>query len=128
MNVIRCTFFEGLVNTGLSISKAFVSFNVREHSALVDPVVVVRAEEEHGEVAQVVLEALDVERHRPGIADLSRPPSESGRMESHTKLYMASGSQKTLVLYFVIFIASLRTQNTSLIFNPAQTTCHLTTY
>ena len=46
--------------------------------ALVDPVVVVRAEEEHGEVTQVVLEALDVQRHRPGVADLSRPPSESG--------------------------------------------------
>lgn len=128
MNVIRCTFFEGLVDTGLSISKAFVSFDVREHSALVDPVVVVRAEEEHGEVAQVVLEALDVERHRPGIADLSWPPSESGRMESRTKLYMAGRSRKTSVLYFVIFIASLRTQNTLLISNPAQATRHLTTY
>ena len=127
MNVIRCTFFEGLVDTGLSISKAFVSFDVREHSALVDPVVV-RAEEEHGEVAQVVLEALDVERHRPGIADLSWPPSESGRMESRTKLYMAGRSRKTSVLYFVIFIASLRTQNTLLISNAAQATRHLTTY
>ena len=78
MNGVQRTFFEGLVNTGLSIGKAFVSFDVREHSALVDPVVVVRAEEEHGEVAQVMLEALDIQRHRPGVADLGRPPSESG--------------------------------------------------
>ena len=94
MKVVRRTFFEGLVNTGLSIGKAFVSFNVREHSALVDPVVVVRAEEEHREVAQVVLEALDVQWHRPGVADLGRPPSASGRMESCTMLYMAAGAER----------------------------------
>lgn len=38
------------------------------------PVVVVRPKEEHWEVPQVVLEALDVERHRTGVADLCRPP------------------------------------------------------
>ena len=81
MNVVQRTFFEGLVNTSLSLSKAFVSFDVREHSALVYPVVVVRTKEEHREVPQVVLEALDVERHRPGVADLRWPPSESRRMK-----------------------------------------------
>lgn len=86
MNVVQRTFFEGLVNTSLSLSKAFVSFDVREHSALVYPVVVVRTEEEHGEVPQVVLEALDVEWHRPGVADLRWPPPESRRMKSHYAL------------------------------------------
>lgn len=74
--MVQLTFFEGLVNASLSLSKIFVSFNIREHSALVDPVVVMRTKEEHREVPQAMLKALDVQRHRPGTAGLCRPPSE----------------------------------------------------
>lgn len=74
--MVRLTFFEGLVNASLSLSKVCVSFNIGKHSALVDPVVVMRAKEEHREVAHAVLKALDVQRHRPGTAGLCRPPSE----------------------------------------------------
>lgn len=73
----QLTFLEGLVNASLSLSKAFVSFHIREHSALVNPVVVMRTKEEHGKVPQVMPKALDVQRHRPGTADLCRPPSEN---------------------------------------------------
>lgn len=71
----RHTFLEGFVDAGLSLSKASVSFHVWEDSALVHPVVVMGSKEEHREVPQVVFQSLDVEGHRPGVADLCRPPS-----------------------------------------------------
>ncbi|TNN66847.1 hypothetical protein EYF80_022916 [Liparis tanakae] len=51
---------------------------VREDAALVDPVVVVGAEEEDGEVADVVAEALNVGRHQARVADLRWPPPARG--------------------------------------------------
>lgn len=75
--MVQLTFFEGLVNASLALSKVLVSFNIREHSALVDPVVVMRTKKEHREVPQVMLKALDVQRHRPRTANLCRPPSEN---------------------------------------------------
>lgn len=79
--MVQLTFFEGLVNASLSLGKVLVSFNIREHSALVDPVVVMRAKEEHREVPQVMLKALDVQRHRLRTANLCRPPSENKNQE-----------------------------------------------
>jgi hypothetical protein len=72
--MIQLTFLEGFVNTSLSLSKTFISFHIREHSALVHPIVVMRAKEEHREVPHAMFQALDIQWHRPGAADLCWPP------------------------------------------------------
>lgn len=72
--VFNFTFFEGLVNTSLPLGKTFVSFNIGEYSALMYPIVVMRTKEKYWEVPDIMFEALYVERNRPGIANLSRPP------------------------------------------------------
>ena len=105
VNIIQLTFFEGLVDTGLSVGKTFVSFNVREHPALVYPIVVMRTKEEHREVPQVMLKALDVQWHRPGIADLCWPPPKSKnnfRARTWKSHYSSHGCQEgRKALYFI---------------------------
>lgn len=54
------TFLKGFVNVDLSRDEVLVVLHVGEDAALVDPVVVVGAEEEDGEVTDVVAEALNV--------------------------------------------------------------------
>lgn len=54
------TFLKGFVNVDLSRDEVLVILHVGEDAALVDPVVVVGAEEEDGEVTDVVAEALNV--------------------------------------------------------------------
>lgn len=54
------TFLEGFIDVDLTRDKVLVVLHVREDAALVDPVVVVGTEEEDGEVADVVAQALDV--------------------------------------------------------------------
>lgn len=71
---IIITFLEGFVDIDLTRDKVFVIFNVGEDAALVDPVVVMRPEEEDREVTNVVAQALNVGWHQARIADLSRPP------------------------------------------------------
>jgi hypothetical protein len=103
----QLTFFEGLVNASLSLCKVFVSFNVREHSALVNPVVVVRTKEEHGEVPQVMLKALDVQRHRPGTANLCRPPSEDKMEKVKTSHSSLQAGRRVHILEYTVVICSL---------------------
>lgn len=54
------TFLEGFVDVDLSRDKVLVILHVGEDAALVDPVVVVGAEEEDREVADIVAKALNV--------------------------------------------------------------------
>lgn len=75
--VLSFTFLEGLVNIRLPLCKAFVSFDIREHSPLMDPIVVVGTKEKYREVPNVMFESLYVERNRPGTANLRWPPPRS---------------------------------------------------
>lgn len=84
------TFLEGLVNTSLPLSKAFISFNIRENSALVYPIVVMGTKEKYWEVPDIMFEALYVERHRPGIADLCWPPPAKQQKEKEVKKHSPS--------------------------------------
>lgn len=68
------TFLEGFVDVNLTRDKVLVVLHVGEDPALVDPVVVVWAEEEDGEVSDIVAKALNVWRNQTGVADLGRPP------------------------------------------------------
>lgn len=54
------TFLEGFIDVDLTGDKVLVVLHVGEDAALVDPVVVVGAEEEDGEVTDVVAQALNV--------------------------------------------------------------------
>lgn len=74
LGVNGITFLEGLVDVDLTRDEVLVVLHVGEDAALVDPVVVVGAEEEDGEVADVVAKALDVRRDQARVADLCRPP------------------------------------------------------
>ena len=73
------TFLEGFVDIYLARGKVLVVLHVRENTPLVDPVVVVGTEEEDGEVADVVAEALDVGRHQARVADFRWPPPAAER-------------------------------------------------
>lgn len=55
---------------------ASVSLHVRKHSALVSPEIVLRAEEEDGELSDLMPKVLDVGGDVSGVVDLCRPPSE----------------------------------------------------
>lgn len=68
------TFLESFINVDLAGNKVLVVLHVGEDAALVDPVVVVGAEEEDGEVTDVVAQALNVGRHQARVTDLSWPP------------------------------------------------------
>lgn len=68
------TFLEGFVDVDLTSHKVLVTLHVGKDTALVDPVVVMGAEKEDGEVSYVVAEALNVWRDQARIADLSWPP------------------------------------------------------
>jgi len=72
------TFLERFVDVDLTRDKVLVVLQVREDAALVNPVVVVGAKEEDGEVADVVAEALNVGRHQARVADLRWPPPARG--------------------------------------------------
>lgn len=56
----KLTFLERLIDVDLTRDKVLVVLHIREDAALVDPVVVMGTEEEDGEVADVVAQALDV--------------------------------------------------------------------
>lgn len=73
------TFLEGFVDVDLSRDKVLVILHVGEDAALVDPVVVVGAEEEDREVADIVAKALNVWWHQARVADLCWPPPAAER-------------------------------------------------
>lgn len=56
----KVTFLKCFVDVDLTRDKVLVILHVREDTALVDPVVVVGAEEEDGEVTDVMAQALNV--------------------------------------------------------------------
>lgn len=68
------TFLEGFVNVDLTSDKVPVVLHVREHAALVDPVVIMGTKEEDREVSDVMTKALDVGWNQTRVADFSRPP------------------------------------------------------
>ena len=70
----KITFLEGFVDVDLTRDKVLVVLHVGEDAALVDPVVVVGAKEEDGEVTDIVAQALNVGRHQARVADFCRPP------------------------------------------------------
>ena len=70
------TVLEDLADVGLLALAATVTLHVREHAALVGPEVVLRTEEEDGELANLVPQVLDVGGDVPWVADLCRPPPE----------------------------------------------------
>lgn len=68
------TFLKGFVDVYLTGDKVLVTLHVGKDTALVDPVVVMGAKKEDGEVPYVMAEALNVWRDQTRIADLSWPP------------------------------------------------------
>lgn len=70
----RVTFLEGFVDVNLTRDKVLVILHIREDAALVDPVVIVGAEEEDWEVTDIMTQALNVGRHQARVADLRWPP------------------------------------------------------
>lgn len=82
MSSLLRTFLEGLVDADLPLCEVFVALHIGEHTALVDPVIVMGPEEENGEITNVVFQTLDVGRDQARITDLSRPPPTHS--ETHT--------------------------------------------
>lgn len=80
------TFFKSLVYPDLSLGEVLVVLQVRENSALVDPVVIVRPEEKDWKIPDVVFQILDVGWNQPRVTDLSGPPSTE-KSQSHLTLY-----------------------------------------
>ena len=70
------TVLEDFADGGPLVLAAPVSLHVRKHSALVSPEVVLGAEEEDGELSDLVLKVLDVGGDVSRVVDLCRPPSE----------------------------------------------------
>lgn len=68
------TFFERLANAHLALCKVLVALHVGEDAAPADPVVVMGAEEKDGELTNVMLQCLNVERDKAGITDFCGPP------------------------------------------------------
>ena len=68
------TVLEDLADVGLLVAAAAVPLHVGEHPALVGPEEVLGAEEEDGELSDLVAQVLDVGGHRAGVSDLRRPP------------------------------------------------------
>lgn len=68
--------FEDFADAGPLVLAASVAFHVRENSALVGPEVVPGAEEEDGELADLMPKVLDVGGDVSGMVDLCRPPPE----------------------------------------------------
>lgn len=62
---------------------ASVPLHVRKHSALVSPEIVLRAEEEDGELSDLMPKVLDVGGDVSGVVDLCRPPSEEEKWRSY---------------------------------------------
>lgn len=56
----KITFLEGFVDVDLTSDKVLVALHVGKDAALVDPVVVMGAKKEDGEVPYIMAEALDV--------------------------------------------------------------------
>lgn len=54
------TFLKGFVDVNLTSDKVLVALHIGKDTALVDPVVVMGAEKEDGEVPYVVAEALNI--------------------------------------------------------------------
>lgn len=79
MSIFIHTFFKSLVNPNLSLCEVLVVLQVGKNSALVDPVVIVRPEEEDWKVPDVVFQILDVGRNQPRVTDLSGPPPAQQR-------------------------------------------------
>lgn len=77
------TFFEGFVDVDLTRDKVLVVLHIGEDAALVDPVVVMGAKEEDGEVTNIVAEALNVGWHQPRVADLCWPPPAKRTGQGH---------------------------------------------
>ena len=82
----KITFLERFVDVDLTRDKVLVVLHVREDAALVDPVVVVGAKKEDGEVADVMAEALNVGRQQARVADLRRPPPARGAGRGRRRL------------------------------------------
>lgn len=68
------TFFEGFVYIDLTRDKVLVVLHVGEDAALVDPVVVMGAEEEDRKVTDIMAKTLNVWWHQAWVADLCWPP------------------------------------------------------
>lgn len=70
------TILEDFPNAGPLVLAAAVSLHVGKHSTLVGPEVVPGAEEEDGELSNLMSQVLDVGGDVSGVVDLCRPPSE----------------------------------------------------
>ena len=68
------TVLEDLADVGLLVPAAPVPLHVGEHPALVGPEEVLGAEEEDGELSDLVTQVLDVGGHGARVSDLCRPP------------------------------------------------------
>lgn len=75
MNLYIFTILKDFANSILLVFATSVTFHIGKHSTLVGPEVILGAEEEHGELSDLMFEVLDVCGDVLRVVDLCWPPS-----------------------------------------------------
>lgn len=77
---------------------ADITFHVREHTGLMCPQVILGAEEQHGELADVMFHFLDVDRNCPRMANLSWPPPATQGKADETSGFLTDNHLRSMLL------------------------------